>query len=71
MTQGTYNEIELALLHTQRSAVMAGLLLTRTDPHLKAGAVQYLSALEDRLNLPRTFPPREERQRIREFARES
>ena len=69
MSQGTYNEIELALLHTQRSAVLAGLLITKGDPHLKAGAVHYLGALEDTLKVPRTFPPREDRQREREFNR--
>ena len=73
MSQGTItlNDIERAVLLSQHGLIMASLMIAKGNPHLRAGAIHYLGALEDTLQLPRTFPPREERQREREFARDS
>ena len=50
-----------AMLLSQRAALLAMLPVVVTRPDLKAGAVQWLGALEDALGLERTIPRREER----------
>ena len=57
--------IHHALLLSQRAALLAMLPVVVTRPELKAGAVQWLGALEDALGLERTIPRREERRRER------
>lgn len=50
-----------AMLLSQRAALLAMLPVVVARPELKAGAVQWLGALEDALGLERTIPRREER----------
>ena len=54
-----------AMLLSQRAALLAMLPVVVTRPDLKAGAVQWLGALEDALGLERTIPRREERRAAR------
>ena len=63
MTPGTatLDDIHRALLLSQRAALLAMLPVVVTRPELKAGAVQWLGALEDTLGMERTIPRRAER----------
>ena len=54
-----------AMLLSQRAALLAMLPVVVTRPGLKAGAVQWLGALEDELGLERTIPTRTERRNER------
>lgn len=51
-----FTDTELALLHSQRAAALASLTLTKRTPDLRAGAMQYIKALEEAIDMPRTFP---------------
>lgn len=54
-----------AMLLSQRAALLAMLPVVLARPELKAGAVQWLGALEDALDMERTIPRRDDRRRER------
>jgi hypothetical protein len=61
----TPDDLHRAVLLSQRAALLAALPVVVARPDLKAGAVQWLGALEDALGMERTIPRRDERRAAR------
>lgn len=67
-------DMSLIILNAQRANLQALLAVLACVPEaqrltVRAAAIQALGAIEDALDVPRTFAPREQRRRERELAR--
>lgn len=51
----------IALLHTQRAALLAIVAACPLSEKVRAALLGYLAAIEDDLKIPRSYPSRQER----------